>query len=279
MVEPIDRTGTWPTACPAVAIRLAGRPSDCLNWNEACETGERVKAAAKKIFWQIDLGLEVGGFTLEDEFAYRSLQLTLQTFTKDVWPKFEKETTGLSFFCGKRVFDDEFCNYCQMLSAYLPDDLPVTLLVDGFFGPVKKSEILSCFEHFQICFRDGEGLIWNEAKIERAASQSPIAVCMPDEPDEWLDKRLAALPFAFKVIPERFLNERWSEVDYMYVFSKMLSPRGKRMLQGFCAAGGVVVVEGELIGLGNEIGAEGFEPPAYWSQTSRASQTALCPVE
>ncbi len=24
-------------------------------------------------------------------------------------------------------------------------------------------------------------------------------------------------------------------------------------------------------------GAEGFEPPTYWSQTSRASQTALCP--
>ncbi len=25
------------------------------------------------------------------------------------------------------------------------------------------------------------------------------------------------------------------------------------------------------------IGAEGFEPPAYWSQTSRASQAALYP--
>lgn len=24
-------------------------------------------------------------------------------------------------------------------------------------------------------------------------------------------------------------------------------------------------------------GAEGFEPPAYWSQTSRANQAALCP--
>lgn len=29
----------------------------------------------------------------------------------------------------------------------------------------------------------------------------------------------------------------------------------------------------------HNFGAEGFEPPAYWSQTSRASQTALCPVK
>jgi hypothetical protein len=35
----------------------------------------------------------------------------------------------------------------------------------------------------------------------------------------------------------------------------------------------------EALELLSKIGAEGFEPPAYWSQTSRASQTALCPVK
>ena len=86
------------------------------------------------------------------------------------------------------------------------------------------------------------------------------------------------------MIEELFLTESWEGVDRLYVLSEATTSQGKRKLLGFCAAGGTVIVEGESLGLPNEVlvknfGAEGFEPPAYWSQTSRASQTALCPAK
>lgn len=258
---PIDRTGSLPTEAPTVTVFLSGRAADDLNW--------KITPTEKKIFWQLDLGLEKPDFPFRDELVYRSLQLALETFTQQIWPRFQRQTVGISFYTGV-AGDEEFCNYCQMLSAHLPDELPITLLLRGRESGV----ILARFEHFQVVFEEGEGIVWNEKEIFVVPFQTRIGVCVPEEETD-----LSHLPFPYRIIPERFLNEKWMELDYLYVFSRFVTPRGRRMLQGFCAAGGIVVTEGELLGLANEIGAEGFEPPAYWSQTSRASQTALCPEE
>lgn len=272
---PIDRNGKWPTDSPSVSILLRARPSDTLDWKQALERAALAGQGGKKIFWQLDLGLEAPEFLWEDEFLFQAAKLALENFTKEVWPVYQPRTVGLSFFAGRPV-SNALCNYCQMLSASLPDELSATLLFQGSFSGAQKGELLSEFEYFQIWFQEGEGIVWNEERIEKK-HLSKIAVCIPDEPPFGFDDLLQRLSFSFRLIPEKVLNERWSEVDILYVFSSYLTARGKRMLQGFCAAGGLVVVEGEPIGLENEIGAEGFEPPAYWSQTSRASQTALCP--
>jgi hypothetical protein len=48
------------------------------------------------------------------------------------------------------------------------------------------------------------------------------------------------------------------------VIEEAVSVQGQRHLKGFIAAGG------------EKFGAEGFEPPTHCSQSSCASQTALC---
>lgn len=262
---------------PSVAIHLEGRPSDSLNWSHALDIAKNEREKGKKLFWIFDLGLERDLFPLNDPLYYGSLQLALKTFTAEIWPLYREESIGLCFYRGKAQ-GEEFCTYCQMLSSHLPDEMPITLLFQGSFTGIEKAQLLSIYEHFQVMFQEGGGLIWDDEKISYVP-QTQIALCVPDESSLEIEQAIARLKFSYRVIPERFLNESWNEVDYLYVFSRWLSPRGKRMLQGFCAAGGTVIVEGEKIGLESEIGAEGFEPPAYWSQTSRASQAALYPVE
>jgi hypothetical protein len=67
-----------------------------------------------------------------------------------------------------------------------------------------------------------------------------------------------------RMIPEQRLNEMWGGLDLLYVIEEAVSLQGKRHVKGFEAAGGEI------------FGAEGFEPPTHCSQSSCASQTALC---
>jgi tRNA (guanine-N7-)-methyltransferase len=69
---------------------------------------------------------------------------------------------------------------------------------------------------------------------------------------------------SYRLIPELQLNQMWDGLDELYIFENHLCPQGRRHVQGFIAAGG------------KTFGAEGFEPPTHCSQSSCASQTALC---
>ena len=106
-----------------------------------------------------------------------------------------------------------------------------------------------------------------------------IAVCLPvdercdvaflSELDECLNA-LIQRGEAFRAVSEEFLTEEWGGVDRLIVFPHRMGATGKRKLLGFEATGGEIVCYEKLIG------AEGFEPPTHCSQSSCASQTALC---
>src|SRR3990167_3373385 len=79
-----------------------------------------------------------------------------------------------------------------------------------------------------------------------------------------LDKTIHELEGVdYRIFPESLIIESWHGLDHILFFPKSMTADGVRMLQGFEAAEGRV------------IGVEGFEPPTFWSQTRRASQTAL----
>ena len=80
---PIDRNGKWPTDSPSVSILLRARPSDTLDWKQALERAALAGQGGKKIFWQLDLGLEAPEFLWEDEFLFQAAKLALENFTKD----------------------------------------------------------------------------------------------------------------------------------------------------------------------------------------------------
>lgn len=272
-----------------ITIQLPSKISDDLNWSLPKAQALQALERGEKIFWEFDLGLGAPYFALEDELLFHSLSLSLTTFSKELWPLFQKNTEGVCLYNGsidfsphfawsdkqllnwsswkkerpvakeehlRRLFcADAFAFYFQMLSHRLPDELPITLVFNGQ-GCGTLAETLQLvskerFEHFTVELRD--------VPVSQAPS---IAVCFPEEALcsqeilEKMDQIFDSLDKPIRVIPEPFLTEFWEEVEYLYVLSEALSPSGKRKLMGFCASGGTVIVEGNLIGLPQEIRAE-----------------------
>ena len=290
-------------------IRLPCSPDADLNWKPLLPNG------SEPIFWEFDLGINAPYFPIEDELYFHALKLALSLFAKDVWPAFQHRTQGAILYRGSADFSrnftwsekqeanwnlwekveaplphlrkvfcaNAFAYYFQTLSHALPDELPVYLLFDGA-GCGTAAETLHLlslerYEHFLVAVkgvRGWDGLKWEGEHIVPPKWSSPHAICFPEEARcggsllAKLDQLFEQLADPIRVIPEAFLTERWEGVDVLYVFSEGMTVQGNRKLLGFCAAGGEVIVD-------KKFGAEGFEPPAYWSQTSRASQTALCP--
>ncbi len=261
-------------------MKLFIRPEDDLNWNIEGEP-----SLFEFVFAPI---------LLEDELYFNALAMGLTHFTREVWPRFpsskailyrgeadfsknflwteRQEANFLEWKADKPVGDEAlqkrlFCAevhvaYFQMLAHKLPDELPLILHLEAKeTGTLAETlHLLSPerFEHFEL--QPGR------------AGESNIGVCFPPDTEcgkevlEKIDRLLSRLPH-FKPVYENLLTEQWDGLDELYVFPEALTARGRRKLMGFEAAGGKV----------HEFGAEGFEPPTYWSQTSRASQTALCP--
>lgn len=272
-----------------LTIQLPARASDDLNWSKPKQEALHAIERGDEIFWEFDLGLSLPYFPLEDELLFRSLSLSLSTFTQELWPVFQKNSRGICLYKGsvdfssffiwsenqfanwnewignrakakkehlRRLFcADSFALYFQMLSHNLPDEMAITLILDGA-GCGSLSETLQLlskerFEHFSL-----------QVQSLSLTESSSLAVCFPEESQctqevlEKLDQIFDTLEKPIRVIQEPFLTEGWEGVEYLYVLSEALQERGKRKLMGFCAAGGTVIVEGKPIGLEQEINSQ-----------------------
>lgn len=238
-------------------MKLAAKPHDDLNW----------PIEGTPELFEFDLGLHEPYFPLEDELHFQALSAALTHFTKEVWPQFPESkailyrgSADFSVFFRwterqeenyqawkedhpvapevhlKRLFCAEaFVTYFQMLAHRLPDELPLTLILDAKnTGTLAETlHLLSPerFEHFIVdsgfCFH------------------SQVGVCFPPDGEcsgeviEEIDGLLATLP-SFKPVYEPLLTEQWDGLDEIIVFDKALTPQGKRKLMGFSAAGGTV---------------------------------------
>lgn len=260
--------------------------SNDLKWLQPKEEALKALERGDTIFWEFDLGLSPPYFPLEDELVFHSLSLSLFTFTKELWPIFQKNTAGICLYKGsidfssffvwsenqlanweewiperpkarvehlRRLFcADAFALYFQMLSHRLPDEMPITLVLEGIecgsWAETLQLASKERFEHFSLQL---QGI--------PLSNSSSLAVCFPEEATcaqeilERLDHLFDTLEKPIRVIQEPFLTENWEGVEYLYVLSGTLTERGKRKLMGFCAAGGTVIVDGDPIGLEQEI--------------------------
>jgi len=258
-------------------IRLPAKPSDDLNWDLQIQ---KALACNGPIVWEFDLGLDEPYFPIEDELHFQALAAALGNFTKEIWPRFPDSRGVLyrgsadfsSFFRWsdkqeanweawkeerpeapeahlKRLFCAEaFVTYFQMLAHRLPDELPLTLVLDpkntGTLAQTLHLLSPERFEHFIL----DTGLHF--------ASQ--LGICFPGDGQcsgailERLDALLPAQE-SFRPIYEPLMTEQWDGLDELYVFSGAVTPQGRRKLLGFCAAGGTVITEGALLGVPNEV--------------------------
>ena len=301
-------------------IRIPCQPHDILNWEIQTQEARGALQLNKKIIWEFDLGLKTPFFPLEDELHFHSLSLALSAFTKEIWPQFQEHTAGVVLYRGsadfssffkwterqeanwvswkegradskeahlRRLFCAEaFSSYFQMLAHKLPDELPLTVVLDASYtGTLAEGVHLLFSDRFEYFVLEIEN-------FPNFSKEAKLGICLPQDlfcgqaQLARMDELFVSLKQPFRIVFESFLSEQWEGLESLYVFSDALTVQGKRKLMGFCASGGTVITEGDSLNLLNEIssvdyfkeiGAEGFEPPAYWSQTSRASQAALYP--
>lgn len=262
-----------------VSIHLPARLSDDLDWTKQIALAQTIAAEGKFLLWEIDLGLCSLQLTPEDSASFYSFSLALEQFSKKVWPVFQEQTFGTVLYRGSSDFlsifpssfwetessDKQlhstqlFSEYLHRLISFLPDLVLPFALIDlpGEISAARQAQLFSRERFESICLglRGSKtpfaGLRWKEgvlySTLQEAAS---LGICLPydDSIDEELLKNLDALVadlnckgIPFRIAPEEKLMEEWDGLDKLVVFSNTLSPRGKRKLLGFSAAGGEVI--------------------------------------
>ena len=161
-------------------------------------------------------------------------------FSKLLAPSEKMEERSLESGLKHEIFCAElFSQYLHRLASVLPDETQPIVMVDiSDKSQFAEMVLLFCkrrFEHFQLMFSAISLPIAGEAKM---------IVSLPE--DQKYDLGVFAPLFSsienFKCIPEELLNEHWDEVDSIVIDEQSLGPIGKRMLNGFEAAGGEVLI-------------------------------------
>ncbi|HEV3270313.1 MAG TPA: hypothetical protein VGZ69_06675 [Candidatus Rhabdochlamydia sp.] len=150
-----------------------------------------------------------------------------------------------------------FAEVMQRLLVFLPEECVALLLVEVKEPLAFLAQKLSLewFESFVL-------LDLKKNQLPFLNQKARLGVCLPS--DSHCDQEMLAQinvvlnhlkqkQIDFRCIPESKLNHFWNGLDTILVFSKTLSNQGKRQLQGFCATGGGVVIEGQSLCLPQEV--------------------------
>ncbi len=180
-------------------------------------------------------------------------------------------------------FKDLFCRdviatYLALLIEKMPDSLPIFLILEvdqekvnqGVFSNLALIQLTArdCFNRLIVIAKQNFqsfSLVepFNHPLQFDQKQPIKIGICWPSDQlnqfsyyedlGESIDF-LNAYQLPFRIIPEEFLIAEWAGLDYLLYSSRSLSKQGERKLQGFCAAGGLVIeVHGHLKNFSNEM--------------------------
>ena len=203
------------------------------------------------VVWELEFGWST--FSLLDPMPLATFQLAIDHFLERV-----PLPSKVILYRGKAEHDSRLlADYLHQLASRLPvETVPLALIDVSELSPARAAIYLSKekFTHIEV----GNLMI-----------ETTTGLLLPQDRylTEEIIEKIDAFEKAVRIVPEVFMIEHWDGLDLIVYFEEALSDFGRRVLKGFEATGG---------GLKN-IGVEGFEPPTYCSQSSRASQAALYP--
>ncbi|MGE3535551.1 MAG: hypothetical protein AB7H48_12045 [Parachlamydiales bacterium] len=193
----------------------------------------------------------------------------------NVADRFAEEGVGDGSSCRLDLYAAEmFAQYLHRLVSFLPDGLAPLALIDARGSNCLAQAALMFsrrrFEHVHLavwgsplpvpglCWQTGgsfSGWIGPNSPIAAPASVPNRALCLPQddfctleffgELDELLENLLQSGD-PFRLVCEERLTEEWDGLDQLILFPGQTSPQGKRMVQGFIAAGGSIIDAGTL---------------------------------
>jgi hypothetical protein len=144
-----------------------------------------------------------------------------------------------------RLFCLDACTgYLNLLAADTPDEIPLFVSLDttsinnkALLAQLTSTEKYKRFSLYPLSHN-------SEAKIAFCLPPSFLVRQAAIEGLNEAMEQLTSKCIPYKIIPEDMLISEWDELDVLIVCSNGLGPQGKRKLQGFCAAGGLVATLG-----------------------------------
>ncbi len=162
--------------------------------------------------------------------------------------------------------------YLHRLGAMLPEELLMYVLLNfkGESCPCRQAQMLAAnhYPYIKAAVKGAlipyEGLAWESGKSQigyigkdctlfSLVDVPSVALLLPEFGNVPVDEvnkeieRLNSSGINYKIIPEEMLNESWHLIDDLIVFDGHVSFEGKRMIDGFIAAGGLVKKIGVLL--------------------------------
>lgn len=245
----------------ALLIGLDASLRSDLKWDGARELAKG--ANGRYLLWEFDWGSDE--FSLYDPVVFQAFGQAIDHFVKTLWEEFKEETLGVVLYRGTIDFADRFIwplehleecgqssvSYATVFAAYLhrllsffPDVVQPFCLFDtsGCGSRSRLAQLLSKerFEHIHLSLS--------------ATQTSELAICLPhddyltDEQLDRLDQVMAELQSqgaAYRIISESRLAQEWDGIEKLLILPEAVSPMGRRLLQGFEAAGGEILSVGE----------------------------------
>lgn len=261
-------------------ISLEADLKSTLNWEKEIEEAHRSAEEGRKILWDIDFGLfDQLQYPIQSQQQFLSFGLAIEHFENTIWKQFSADTLGVCLYQGYLDFIDGISkeslgewsrerfenlnlnsqtaffeslyyrdvalDYLKQLAARFPFGVEI------FINPKLHFEMTptesAIFFNLE-CFRPLHLLNFNMRR-DRVHPDSSIGICLPPiscycpASIQLLDKSVKELSdkgSSYRFIPEESLITSIAGLDELYVVSSVISPQGKRRLQGFCAAGGQV---------------------------------------
>lgn len=238
------------------------------------EWGLQIEQAADfqdSFLWVFDFGK---GFPLHDSAFFASSALAMEEFTKTIWPRFQKQTSGIVLYEGTASFAEAlflsenteqlFEEYIQefpscfnkqalyqlfaanslseflhRMLAFLPEESRGICRIQNSFTDRALLAQLLCKRRFEYLYIDAPEAPW-------ILSTSNVAISLPldqklDESAKEQMNTLFSTVSDFRLIPEESLNDYWDGVDKIIALPAHTSDRGMRLLEGFLATGGEVL--------------------------------------
>lgn len=219
-------------------IVLDGKMHSELDWAEQIKQAEKLN----EVVWKLDLGLFARlTHPLQHQMQFLSLKLSIDHFLDRIWTPFADKTTGLCLYEGDVFFEGhdrlEAADYLTLLAGSIPDELRVFIKLTADPGlsraacarlfsnePFERIEIVSEPDLFP---RSASVAVYLQAEVDPKRLEEAVEV-------------LDALKRPWRVIAESRLTLEWDGLDELLVIPEALTDSGKRMIQGFLAAGGEV---------------------------------------
>ena len=248
---------------------------------------QEIISKGEQIFWEINFDFDLVGGLFTHPLRFSTYQMSLKEFSSQILEKNPQSATGLSLYRGKSnissilegheelmqmyqgalenktdtLFDRElfsltvFVEFLHRLGSIIPETIPLHSFFDlsHEYTLAQLATLFSRERFLHLKFHVEGSLLPFEEK------ENPTwGIVLPQEGKidyELLEQMLNQLlkkTAHFRILPEGLISELWHGLDNILFASKSLTKEGKRMLQGFNAAGGRAVYFDQAIGLVDE---------------------------